>query len=226
MMKQLGISFSSNFDDNAFGNVGIRILSRVAYPISPLTENKTSGRNASILKRFVVPRVPRERKRETEEKRKEDKEEEKKKERGEEKREKVAKKRKRLGDEILESSILRVRGDSRAARGTAAWNRCIREKREERGSADSWMVMEEDRKRFGDQPYPELLLAMPGISLSHVCEHNSYEGGFELLEISLNVLLINLERLKGMKWSKVYGGFGNLKMKFGVVNMFWGMRKV
>lgn len=169
-MKQLGISFSSNFDDNAFGNVGIRILSRVAYPISPLTENKTSGRNASILKRFVVPRVPRERKRETEEKRKEDKEEEKKKERGEEKREKVAKKRKRLGDEILESSILRVRGDSRAARGTAAWNRCIREKREERGSADSWMVMEEDRKRFGDQPYPELLLAMPGISLSHICE--------------------------------------------------------
>lgn len=67
-MKQLGISFSSNFDDNAFGNVGIRILSRVAYPISPLTENKTSGRNASILKRFVAPRVPREREREKEKK--------------------------------------------------------------------------------------------------------------------------------------------------------------
>lgn len=82
--------------------------------------------------------------------------------RKEKKKEKVAKKRKRLGDEILESSILRVRGDSRAARGSAAWNRCIREKRGERGSADSWMVMEEDGKRFGGQPYPgsSVLLAL------------------------------------------------------------------
>ena len=34
-MKQLGISFSSNFDDNTRRNVGIRILSRVAYPEAP-----------------------------------------------------------------------------------------------------------------------------------------------------------------------------------------------
>lgn len=62
-----------------------------------------------------------------------------------------------------------------------------------------------------------------GISLLQL---DSYEGGFELLEnLASNVLLINLERLKGMKCLKVYGGFGNLA-KFEEVNMFWGMRKV
>lgn len=62
-----------------------------------------------------------------------------------------------------------------------------------------------------------------GISLLQL---DSYEGGFELLEnLASNVLLINLERLKGMKCLKVYGGFGNLA-KFEEVNMFRGMRKV
>lgn len=78
-MKQLGISFSSKFDDNAVGNVGIRILSRVAYPISPLTENKTSGRNVDFeaVSRFLREKV---REREKEKKKdKEDKEDEKRK---------------------------------------------------------------------------------------------------------------------------------------------------
>lgn len=181
-MKQLGISFSSKFDDNAVGNVGIRILSRVAYPISLLTENKTSGRNASILKRFLGFSEKKWEKERRRRKKKRRQRRRKKEERGKEKREKVAKKRKRLGDEILESSILRVRGDSR---GTAAWNRCIREKREERESADSWMVMEEDRKRFDGQPYPDLLLAMPALSESLCCNSTRTKEDSSCSKISL-----------------------------------------
>lgn len=120
--------------------------------------------------------------REREKEKKKDKEDKEDEKRKKEKREKVAKKRKRLGDEILESSILRVRGDSR---GTAAWNRCIREKREERESADSWMVMEEDRKRFDGQPYPDLLLAMPALSESLCCNSTRTKEDSSCSKISL-----------------------------------------
>lgn len=225
-MKQLGISFSSNFDDNAFGNVGIRILSRVAYPISPLTENKTSGRNASILKRFVVPRVPREREREKE-KKKERKTKKKKRKRKGAKRNERRQLRRGKGQEMKFSSHpFCVSGGIPVRQEVPPRGIGVSEKKEKSGGAQTvgwlWRRTENDsatnHTRSCYQRCPE--------SLCRTSASNSYEGGFELLEISLNVLLINLERLKGMKWSKVYGGFGNLKMKFGVVNMFWGMRKV
>ena len=77
------------------------------------------------------------------------------------------------------------------------------------------------RKTIRRPTIPGELCAASALSESLCCTFASNStrterGGFELLEISLNVLLINLERLKGMKCLKVYGGFGNLKMKFEV----------